>query len=48
MAKKNSAVTPKKKRHRMKKLVALAALAGAAYGTKKYLDSRSTFRAKKV
>jgi len=48
MAKKNDAMTLKKKHHRMKKLVALAALAGAAYGAKKLADSRRSFRAKKV
>lgn len=48
MAKKSATATPKKKHHRMKRLVALAALAGAAYGAKKYLDSKNRFRAKKV
>jgi hypothetical protein len=48
MAKKNTPKEPKKKHHRMKKLVAFAALAGAAYGAKKLVDSRRAFRAKKV
>ncbi len=48
MAKKNTPVAPKKKHHRMRKVVALAALAGAVYGAKKLSDSRKKFRTTKV
>lgn len=37
---------PKKKHHRIKKLMKLAVVAGAAYGVKKYLDSKKGFSKK--
>ncbi len=46
MAKQQSGA--KKKHHRVKKLLKLAAVAGAAYGVKKYLDSRKGTGSKPV
>ncbi len=40
MAKNASQAAPKKKHHRLKKLVRLAAVAGAVYGAKKLWDQQ--------
>jgi len=48
MAKKQPNEKPKKKHHRIKKLMKLAVVAGAAYGVKKYLDSKKGFTKKPV
>lgn len=37
-----------KKHHRIKKIMKLAMVTGAAYGVKKYLDSRKGFSSKTV
>lgn len=48
MTKQQSSAKPKKKHHRAKKLMKLAVVAGAAFGIKKYLDSRKGFTKKSV
>jgi len=40
MAKKHTSQRPAKKHHRVKKLVKLALVAGAAYGVKRWLNQR--------